>query len=304
MLAGATITDEARAAAERLLARTRHWHLERRCGLANRSPTSRRHRTRRGWPRTSPPLPTTDRSRSRGRARAAGRARSPSTTAATMPRTRRRSPTRNTTRCAAATPRSRRASRSWCARDSPSLQVGAAPAGKFAPRSMHACRCCRSTTPSPTQDVARFRRRRAPVPVLARPSASWRSPPSRRSTACRCRCATRAASWCTAATRGDGYDGENVTANIRTIADIPQRLPRAGCRTSSRCAARSTCAETISSRSTSRRPRRRPGASPIRATRRPASLRQIDPAVTALAAAASSSPMPGARSADRSAKRQ
>jgi DNA ligase (NAD+) len=27
-----------------------------------------------------------------------------------------------------------------------------------------------------------------------------------------------------AATRGDGYEGENVTANVRTIADVPQRL--------------------------------------------------------------------------------
>ncbi|MCX5516955.1 NAD-dependent DNA ligase LigA [Kaistia defluvii] len=29
----------------------------------------------------------------------------------------------------------------------------------------------------------------------------------------------------TAATRGDGFEGENVTANARTIADIPNRLP-------------------------------------------------------------------------------
>ena len=29
----------------------------------------------------------------------------------------------------------------------------------------------------------------------------------------------------TAATRGDGYEGENVTANARTIADIPEALP-------------------------------------------------------------------------------
>jgi DNA ligase (NAD+) len=42
-----------------------------------------------------------------------------------------------------------------------------------------------------------------------------------------------------AATRGDGETGEDVTANIRTVAAIPQRLkgkpPRC-----SRCAARST----------------------------------------------------------------
>ena len=30
------------------------------------------------------------------------------------------------------------------------------------------------------------------------------------------------------ATRGDGYEGENVTANVRTIADIPKGFrPRA-----------------------------------------------------------------------------
>ena len=43
-----------------------------------------------------------------------------------------------------------------------------------------------------------------------------------------------------AATRGDGSEGEDVTANIRTLKDVPQTAqgpPRA--RRSSRCAARS-----------------------------------------------------------------
>ena len=31
-----------------------------------------------------------------------------------------------------------------------------------------------------------------------------------------------------AATRGDGYEGENVTANVRTVKDIPKRLKRLG----------------------------------------------------------------------------
>ena len=46
-----------------------------------------------------------------------------------------------------------------------------------------------------------------------------------------------------AATRGDGVTGEDVTANVATIQDVPEELAKAGgpfppC---SRCAARSTC---------------------------------------------------------------
>ncbi len=35
------------------------------------------------------------------------------------------------------------------------------------------------------------------------------------------------ASWSLAATRGDGAVGEDVTANVRTISDIPQRIASA-----------------------------------------------------------------------------
>ena len=41
------------------------------------------------------------------------------------------------------------------------------------------------------------------------------------------------------ATRGDGAEGENVTANIRTIADVPKKLRGRKCPRSSRCAAKS-----------------------------------------------------------------
>jgi DNA ligase (NAD+) len=42
------------------------------------------------------------------------------------------------------------------------------------------------------------------------------------------------------ATRGDGYEGENVTANVRTVPDIPHRIKSRASPTHSRFAARST----------------------------------------------------------------
>ena len=90
-----------------------------------------------------------------------------------------------------------------------------------------ACRCCRSTTPFPTRTSSISSSAAGGSSTATRSSISP-SPPSRRSTGCRCRCATRTGGSCTAATRGDGTVGENVTANIRTIADIPSDCRKAG----------------------------------------------------------------------------
>ncbi len=74
----------------------------------------------------------------------------------------------------------------------------------------------------------------------------------------------------TAATRGDGVVGEDVTGNVLAWAPSPSGSPAAAIPTSSRSAARSS---SPSSRSTSSTPSRRPpasGCSPTRATRRAA----------------------------------
>ena len=135
---------------------------------------------------------------------------------------------------------------------------------------LRATRRCASSSSASAASSRSARRRRSP------------SPPSRRSTACRSACATRRAGSSSAATRGDGAVGEDVTANARTVGDIPQRLhgtdvpgrlrgPRRGL----------SLAMPISPRST--RARRRPASQLFANPRNAAagSLRQLDASITA-----------------------
>ena len=107
--------------------------------------------------------------------------------------------------------------------DSPSARVGVRPAGRFA-KVRHAVPMLSLENAFAEDEIHDFfgRVRRflglgaeAPIRVTAEPkidglSASLRYERGR---------------LVVGATRGDGYEGEEVTANLRTIADVPQRLP-------------------------------------------------------------------------------
>ena len=106
-------------------------------------------------------------------------------------------------------------------------------------RSGTRCRCCRSTTPLPKQDVLDFVGRIARFLKLAATTGSI-SPPSRRSTGCRCRCVTRAANSSPprpAATAPRARTSPPISARSRTCR---RSSKAATCPISARCAARST----------------------------------------------------------------
>ena len=107
--------------------------------------------------------------------------------------------------------------------DSPSEQVGAAPSEDFAKVRHARADATASRTPSSREEVAEFvaRVRRflglaedAPLAFTAEPKIDGLSLSLR----------YEGGRLAVAATRGDGETGENVTANARTIGDIPQTL--------------------------------------------------------------------------------
>jgi NAD-dependent DNA ligase len=78
--------------------------------------------------------------------------------------------------------------------DSPSKKVGAAPSGAFA-QVQHAKPMLSLDNVFTDEDVDDFVGVGSALPERSRPTRNWCSPPSRRSTACRCRCATRTGGW-------------------------------------------------------------------------------------------------------------
>src|SRR4051812_40128243 len=107
--------------------------------------------------------------------------------------------------------------------DSPSERVGVAPAGRFG-KVVHAVPMLSLDNAFDEEDVVEFlaRVRRflrlgesGPLDIRAEPKIDGLS----------CSIRYEQGRLATAATRGDGFEGENVTANIRMVDDVPNSLP-------------------------------------------------------------------------------
>jgi DNA ligase (NAD+) len=108
--------------------------------------------------------------------------------------------------------------------DSPSERVGAAPVAKFA-KVVHSVPMLSLDNAFADEDVIEFLNRirrflRLPpgemVDITAEPKIDGLS----------CSIRYERGRLVTAATRGDGYEGENVTPNIHMLGDVPEKLPK------------------------------------------------------------------------------
>ena len=108
--------------------------------------------------------------------------------------------------------------------ESPSQKVGATPSGRFG-KVRHAVPMLSLDNAFAEQDVHRLRRPHRRFLQAADDKIDF--PPSRRSTALSMSLRYEGGELVTAATRGDGAEGEDVTANIRTLEDVPQDLKAA-----------------------------------------------------------------------------
>jgi DNA ligase (NAD+) len=108
--------------------------------------------------------------------------------------------------------------------DSPTERVGAAPTGRFA-KVRHAVPMLSLDNAFAEDDVAEFLNRvRRFLRVKEDERLDFTAEPKIDGLSLNLRYEKR--KLVTAATRGDGYEGENVTANARTIDDIPDALPK------------------------------------------------------------------------------
>ena len=128
----------------------------------------------------------------------------------------------NTTRCAGATRRSRQRFPKLVRPDSPSKRVGAAPVDGFG-KVTHRVPMLSLGNAFDAEDVTDFVERvhrflkldaEAPLAFTAEPKIDGLSISLRYENG----------ALVEAATRGDGMEGENVTANVMTIKEIPHKL--------------------------------------------------------------------------------
>ena len=143
-------------------------------------------------------------------------------TSATIRRMRRPSPTPSMTNYGGATRRSSNGFRIWFVQILPAHRIGAAPVQKFA-KVRHAVPMLSLGNAFSEAEVAEFveRVRRflrlasdEKIAVVAEPKIDGLS----------CSLRYEAGRLVGAATRGDGFEGEDVTANVATIGDIPKKL--------------------------------------------------------------------------------